>query len=87
MPENKTPALPPLPSPSPPTAGCAFWDVKDVAEYLHVSAPTIWRYRREKPGFPQPLRFSYRVSRWRRSDVVRWADSFNADSVPAMGAA
>lgn len=87
MPENNTLAHHPLPSLPTPTAGGVFWDVDDVAKYLKISKPTVWRYRREKPSFPQPIRFSHRVSRWRRADVERWADSTDANSVPAMGAA
>lgn len=47
---------------------------KGLAERFGVHRTTIWNWLKdsEKNGFPQPVRFSSRVTRWRLSDIEKW---------------
>ena len=43
--------------------------VSQVADLLYVSTRTVWRLT--KVGdIPQPLRFSRKLVRWRKSDIM-----------------
>lgn len=44
--------------------------VKEVAEVISVSVPTIWRWV-EKGTFPKPKKFSSRCTRWEAGAVKR----------------
>jgi len=39
--------------------------VRQVADRLAVSVPTVWRWARERPDFPKPRRLGPAATRWR----------------------
>lgn len=46
-------------------------DVAVAARY-DVSRPTIWRWAKLTPGFPQPVKVSSGTTRWRLEDLQRY---------------
>lgn len=50
----------------------SFINVKDVASRYSVSVPTVWRWKRDVPAFPQPIKLSPGVTRWRVEDLEEW---------------
>lgn len=50
------------------TAGTLLTDV-EAAEFFRVTRNTIWRWAKEIPTFPQPVRITPATPRWRRSDL------------------
>jgi prophage regulatory protein len=46
--------------------------VKRVARRYDVSPPTIWRWVREDPKFPKPVRIGKRSSRWNRRTLEEY---------------
>lgn len=54
--------------------------VKQVADRLTVTPPTIWRYLRVDPSFPRPIKLSPGCTRWRAEDVDAWIDARSADA-------
>ncbi|MEO0344480.1 MAG: AlpA family phage regulatory protein [Pseudomonadota bacterium] len=49
-------------------------DAQLAARYS-VNRVTIWRWLRNRPGFPQPVALSERVRRWKLSDIQDWEDT------------
>jgi predicted DNA-binding transcriptional regulator AlpA len=49
--------------------------VKQLAPELAVSEPTIWRWLKQNPDFPKPLKLSNRVTAWKVSDVRAWLEA------------
>lgn len=49
--------------------------VKQLAPKLAVSEPTIWRWLKQNPDFPKPLRLSNRVTAWKISEIESWAEA------------
>lgn len=48
-------------------------DVEDVATRFKVTPSTIWRWTRDKTAaFPQPVRLTPRVTRWRLQDIEKF---------------
>lgn len=41
-----------------------------AAAFIGVSKPTLWRFRRADPNFPQPLIFGSKTVRYRKSDLL-----------------
>ena len=66
------PAVPPAPEPGPDLLAA-----KDVARRLSVSVRTIWRLVAEGQ-FPQPVRYSRKLVRWKASDIDRYIQSLSA---------
>jgi predicted DNA-binding transcriptional regulator AlpA len=52
-------------------ARAGMWAARDVAAYLNVSVRTVWRLAKE-PGFPKPVRYGLRVTRWRADDLAAY---------------
>ena len=52
---------------------------QQVAKRLEVSVRTLWRLARQ-PGFPQPVRFSRKLVRWKEADVQRYIAALGAAS-------
>lgn len=48
-----------------------FLNVRQVANRLAVSVPTVWRWARES-DFPSPVRLGPAATRWRLSDLKAW---------------
>lgn len=49
-----------------------FLTVRQVADRLAVSVPTVWRWARERTDFPKPHRLGAASTRWRLADVEAW---------------
>lgn len=43
--------------------------VDKLSEQLGVSPSFIWRKIKDDPTFPQPIKISHRVTRWKVSEV------------------
>ena len=50
-------------------------DVEELAKLLSCSTDTVWRLARNDPAFPEPIRFSRKMTRWRLSAVLAWIDA------------
>jgi len=59
--------LPQPPAEQPPAS--EFLTVEDVAAMLSVSVRTVWRLA-ESGGIPAPKRFSRRIIRWNRKELM-----------------
>jgi len=46
----------------------------EAREFLRVSRATFDRLKR-KPGFAQPIRLGSRSLRWKRSELLTWAEA------------
>ncbi|WP_373190806.1 helix-turn-helix transcriptional regulator [Halomonas sp.] len=49
-----------------------FLTVRQVADRLAISVPTVWRWARERPDFPKPHRIGPAATRWRLDDLEAW---------------
>lgn len=49
-----------------------FLTDKQIASRYDVSRPTVWRWLKVDPSFPQPVRLSPGCVRWRLEDIERW---------------
>jgi prophage regulatory protein len=49
--------------------------VKQAAALLGIGESTIWRWVKERPGFPQPFKIGSRVTVWRAADLVTWCNA------------
>ncbi|RUR30847.1 AlpA family phage regulatory protein [Vreelandella andesensis] len=54
-----------------------FLTVRQVAERLAISVPTVWRWSRERSDFPKPKRLGPAATRWRLSELEAWEASQN----------
>ncbi len=54
--------------------GTLFLDVKQVAAMCNLGQSTIWKLSKQGK-FPQPRAFGARCSRWKRSEVIAWANN------------
>ena len=43
-----------------------------VCDLTGVSRPTIWRWVRDDPSFPQPFSLSVGITAWDEFEVVAW---------------
>jgi len=50
-------------------------NVRQVAAYLTVTPPTVWRYVRVDPTFPRPIKLSPGCTRWCADEVESWFDA------------
>ena len=66
------PAVPPPPEPAPDLLAA-----KDVARRLSIGVRTLWRLVAEGK-FPQPVRYTRKLVRWKASDVDRYIQSLSA---------
>ena len=46
----------------------------DLAERYSVSRNTVWRWHRERSGFPRAVSLSSGCTRWRLSEIEFWED-------------
>ena len=49
-----------------------YLNVKQVAERYGVDPSTVWRWRREKPDFPEPHKFGPQTLRWSLAALDEW---------------
>lgn len=59
---------------------------KHAAELLGIGEATLWRWIKERPGFPQPIRLSARCTVLRGEDLTAWlaAQVSNPASPPVV---
>ena len=46
-----------------------------AADLLGIGRATLWRWIKEKPGFPQPIQLSTRCTVLRGSELLAWRDA------------
>ncbi len=49
-----------------------------VAKRFGVARPTIWRWVKTNPGFPQPLQVSPGTTRWQLSDLIAFESTLKS---------
>ncbi len=49
--------------------------VAEVSRRLGVSVSTVWRWTREEPTFPAPIRLGAGTTRWSAKAIARWVDA------------
>ncbi|WP_162575136.1 helix-turn-helix transcriptional regulator [Variovorax sp. PBL-H6] len=54
--------------------------VAKAREFLGVSNTTIWRWVRENPDFPRPIKLSPKVTVFQLNELVAWRDAQKAAS-------
>lgn len=58
----------------------ALWDCKSIATYLGLSYRQVMDRTTKLAGFPAPIRLpaekSWGQPRWKATEVIRWAESF-----------
>lgn len=47
---------------------------KRVAKILNINVRTVWKFLRNKPGFPQPVKRFPRYTRWDEGAIRRWVE-------------
>lgn len=52
-----------------------FLTDKQVAERFGVHRLTVWRWCREVPSFPRPVKLTRGCTRFRLSEIEAWADA------------
>lgn len=55
---------------------------KAAAEYLGIGNTTLWRWIKEREGFPKPIRLSERCTVIDRDQLIAWRDA-QAEKVAA----
>lgn len=55
-----------------------YGTTRQICEILHISEMTLWRQRREKADFPQPVRIGRSV-RWNIGQVLRFIETGGAE--------
>lgn len=50
-----------------------------AAQILGISVPTLWRWRRDIPDFPKPMRLSVRCLVFDTQQLIAWRDSRATD--------
>ena len=58
--------------------------VFELSQMFSVSRSTIWRWVKEKPGFPQPKKISQGVTVGFAEEVQEWLNSQKQKEVPVM---
>lgn len=48
---------------------------KEAAAMLGIGVATLWRWQKEKPGFPQSIRLSARCTVFSEKDLLNWQKS------------
>ncbi len=61
-----------------------YISVKALAERWSVHPATIWRQASSNPLFPQPVRLSGGITRWKLDEVEAW-EAASRSKTAAMG--
>lgn len=48
---------------------------QQAAEFLGISIPTFWRWIKERPDFPRPIRLSARCTVVDQGELIAWRDA------------
>ena len=54
----------------PSLSGESYLTVQEVAGLFNCTVQTIWRWAREKNGFPRPVKVAAGMTRWRGSEIL-----------------
>ena len=52
-----------------------YLSVRSVADRYETSPATIWRWAKQRPDFPKPIRIANGTSRWRLSELIAFEAS------------
>jgi predicted DNA-binding transcriptional regulator AlpA len=52
-----------------------FLSVQEVAVFLNVSVATVWSWCKSLDGFPQPIKFGPRTTRWSLQELLAFVES------------
>ena len=52
--------------------------IRDVAERLNITRPTVYKFLHRYPDFPRPIKLSVKATRFRASEIERWVESRQA---------
>ena len=63
--------------PLPPNRAVDLLTAKDVARRLSIGVRTLWRLVAQGK-FPQPIRYTRKLVRWKTADVDRYIQSLSA---------
>lgn len=55
----------------------SFLSDVQLARRYSVNRVTIWRWLKERPGFPRPVALSQRVRRWRLEEIQDWESALD----------
>ncbi|WP_417743780.1 helix-turn-helix transcriptional regulator [Salipiger sp.] len=56
-----------------------FLKDSEVAERYSISRPTVWRWAKSRPGFPQPIPLAEGTTRWAIADLEAFERSLKAE--------
>lgn len=48
---------------------------RPAADFLGISLPTLWRWIKERPDFPRPIRLSARCTVIDQAELIAWRDA------------
>ena len=51
----------------------------EVCTTTGTSSTTIWRWVKNNPGFPQPIKLSAAVTAWDEAELVEWLECKKAE--------
>jgi predicted DNA-binding transcriptional regulator AlpA len=51
---------------------------RQAAAFLAIGHSTLWRWVQERPGFPQPIKLSDRVTVFDSGQLAAWRDKQSA---------
>lgn len=52
---------------------------QQAADLLGISRPTLWRWIKERPDFPKPIRLSSRCTVIDQAELIAWRDAQSTD--------
>ncbi|GHB03378.1 hypothetical protein GCM10009069_27590 [Algimonas arctica] len=52
-----------------------YLNTKEAYVRMNISRSTFYRYRKDNPNFPRPLKLSESCMRYKLSDITRYCDS------------
>jgi len=53
---------------------------RDTADFLKITTVTLWRWGKNKPGFPKSTRLSERVSVYDAQEIRLWVKAQSSDA-------
>ena len=63
-----------------PSGESVWMTVHEVAQYFSVSVPTIWRWAKDNPAFPEGYLISPGTRRWLRKDLERFSANLRGET-------
>lgn len=65
----------------------AFLAVGQIMQRYGIGRATVWRWVKVNPDFPEPMKLSSGISRWRQSDLVAFDRAMEKRSIRKRGVA